>query len=380
MLARSKGHTHVSGVHPKGTPVTLGFLSPPLRPSGSNRSKVTRTLGLTSPLGRVPAGRQPTANPPCNPNSAALTSVTPKPAADGVPAPQQALPEPTVQPTVNIQQECVQPNCQKTVQSTGLHAARAPSSAPAQLPSFASFGDLFSPPARPSTWFPGPRQGIPLQPSGHTIPTQPSGLHGLPTQLPHPVQPYVQTSIPFSYATGYMGVPPAAFAASHPVAAVDMSPFIAESWHPSTGHTGMMTQLSKASTFDMLMGTDKIHSTGKTALGLPAGAVQIPSHCAAFQTASPSFFDSVAAFADGFALPSVTKQPLAWGMGACHDLHDAAAVASTCAMDSIEFGESDAAAVKLHELSEDGTLSWFDSEQMWKTSDMVCDTLVDAAE
>ena len=117
----------------------------------------------------------------------------------------------------------------------------------------------------------------------------------------------------------------------------------------------------------MLLGTDKLRSIARADVQSPAGTVQIPSTSSALQAANPSFFDSVTAFADGFALPgSLREQSFGGAFAGC--AHESSAVASTCAMDAVEFFESDAAAVKLHELSEDGTLSCFDSDQM------VCDS------
>ena len=253
----------------------------------------------------------------------------------------------------------------------------------AQLPLFAAaFGGMFSPPCRPVTFGSAAKQGISMQPSEQglpvqlserVMPVQPSGQgtfahtlgQDLAGQLHSTMQPYAQTQAGPNWGNSQLGTASAPFSAPQRFFANALGAYFPQkSFCPATY---VNEQVPRGSTLDMLLGTDKLRGA-RADMQLPVGAVQIPSTGAAFQAANPSFLDSVTAFADGFALPgSLREQSFGGAFAGCTVPHDSSAAAS-CAMDAVEIFESDASAVKLHELSEDGTLSCFDSDQM------VCDS------
>lgn len=349
VLGRAKkGEASATGGAPKATPVTLGFMSPPMRASGNSKSKLS-TLGLTPPLGRVPIDS--------NSNTSSVASVSVPVSAATYDAAAQSS-------GWTLQQQYQQQPFSfghSSMQGTAVEVSHQ-GRAIAQLPSFAAaFGSLVSPPARAVSFSSAPKQGIPMQPWGHGSFMQPLGqgsfaqtaAQGLNNMVHHTMQPYAQTSMRFQAAESSM---PQRVAAT------------AQGLH--TAHNGFVLPSSvtkhapTVSTLDILLGTDKLRNIARSDLHLPIGAVQMPGTNAAFLTTHPSFFDSVTAFADGFALPGPREQPFGWGRVTYGDAHDGSAVVSTCAMDAVEFCDTDAAAINLHELSEDGTLSYFDSDQM----------------
>lgn len=370
LLGRSRGGQGSSaGGVPRATPVTLGFMSPPMRLPGSSRSKPS-SLGLTSPLGRVPIDSS------SNVSSVASASVPARTAQEAAPVNAasfsflNAASKPQSQfqsqgPFGPPQSQYQRQGYPSIVYDQGAAAAISQQGrAIAQLPSFAAaFGSMFSPPARPVDFGPVPRQGIPMQPLGQGTSVHPSA-QGLPSQLHSTMQPYAQT-----HGTPSSNIPHTRLA-SAPFSMPQYFATNAPRSYPPQGNFARATQggetMPRATTLDMLLGTDKLRCIARPDVHLPIGAVQVPTS-AAFQASNPSFFDSVTAFADGFALPGRREQSFGWAFPGCND---ASAIASTYAMDAVEVFESDAAAVKLHELSEDGTLSHFDSEQM------LCDSVV----
>lgn len=370
-----------AGGVPKANPVTLGFMSPPMRVTSSSRRKVS-SLGLTSPLGRVSGNSNSSSVASMSvPASAAIEVMTTSHAAPF------SVPDAPAQPHSHVQTAQHWPQFQKQMYpqshhnevtaAAGSHQGRAIS----QLPSFAAaFGGMFSPPCRPVTFGSAAKQGILMQPLGQGISMQPSERvmpaqpsrqgsfaptlgQGLSGQLHSTMQPYAQTPTMPNLGMSHMGVSAAVSAPQRFFANALGSYFPQNAFSPASH---VSEQAPRVSTLDMLLGTDKLRSLVRADVQLPAGVVQIPSTSSALQAANPSFLDSVTAFADGFALPGSLREQSLGGAFACCT-HDSSAVASTCAMDAVEIFESDAAAVKLHELSEDGTLSCFDSDQM------VCD-------